>query len=189
MLASTVAGGLASIVLCPAEDVRIRLVSEPDYAEGALDALRKRVRDDGALSSFTALPAMVLKQVPYTMGKQVSFDFACEIVHTALVAIFAGETLQRLDRFTPAVAALPSAVLACVLSHPGDTVLTAYFKAGPPSGGVLGSLASLIKDGGGPHALFTGIKARLLHVIGIIWLQLIVYDKVKQLLGLPATGH
>ena len=32
-------------------------------------------------------------------------------------------------------------------------------------------------------------QARLVHVIGIIWVQLIMYDSIKQGLGLPATGH
>ena len=32
-------------------------------------------------------------------------------------------------------------------------------------------------------------QARLVHVIGIIWVQLILYDSIKQRLGLPATGH
>ena len=97
--------------------------------------------------------------------------------------------LQRVDGFTPVIAALPAAVLACVLSHPGDAVLTEFFKAGPAKGGVLGSARQLIAAGGGPSALFVGLKARLIHVIGIIWVQLVIYDKVKQALGLPATGH
>ncbi|KAJ8608677.1 hypothetical protein CTAYLR_009403 [Chrysophaeum taylorii] len=193
LLASVVAGAIASVVLCPAEDVRIRLVSEPTYASSAIDAFRKRVVDDGPLASFSALPAMISKQVPYTMGKQVSFDFMCELVHATLVALFAGKTLESLDSFTPAIAALPAAVVACVLSHPGDTVLTEFFKSGPHPNGVLGSLAALVEDTantyGAFRALFTGIKARLLHVIGIIWIQLVIYDKIKQLLGLPATGH
>ena len=42
---------------------------------------------------------------------------------------------------------------------------------------------------GGLPALFRGLRARLMHVISIIWVQLIVYDQTKQLLGLPATGH
>jgi len=28
-----------------------------------------------------------------------------------------------------------------------------------------------------------------MHVIGIIWVQLILYDTIKQALGLPSTGH
>ena len=31
-------------------------------------------------------------------------------------------------------------------------------------------------------------QARLLHVIGIIWVQLVMYDRLKVALGLPATG-
>ena len=49
-------------------------------------------------------------------------------------------------------------------------------------------MRKLVAEGGMP-ALFRGLRARLLHVISIIWVQLVVYDKVKQVLGLPATGH
>jgi len=132
---------------------------------------------------------MTAKQVPYTMGKQVSFDFFCEAVHGVFVALCSAEVLARVDGLTPVVAALPAAILACVFSHPGDTVLTQFFKEGPQPGGVAGSLRKVVRDGGGLAALFTGLKARFLHVIGIIWVQLVIYDKVKQVLGLPATGH
>lgn len=164
ILASTVAGAVASVVLCPAEDVRIRAVSGAEPR--------------GLIASFGSLPAMLSKQVPYTMGKQVSFDFLCELVHSA-IALFS----DRLDSLTPVIAALPAAVLACVLSHPGDTVLTRFFKDDADS--VLAAFTRVSQEG----RLFAGIKARLLHVIGILWIQLVVYDKVKQFLGLPATGH
>jgi len=189
ILASCVAGGVAALVLCPPEDVRIRMVSDPDYARNSVEGFKRRVAEDGPLASFAAVPAMTAKQVPYTMGKQVSFDYACELVHALLVAVCSAELLETVDGFTPVIAALPAAVLACVLSHPGDAVLTQFFKRGPQPGGVAGSVGLLIKEGGGPLALFTGLKARLLHVIGIIWVQLIIYDKVKVALGLPATGH
>ena len=192
LLASTVAGAIASVVLCPAEDVRIRLVSDPSYAPGAVAALSKIAKTEGTFSSFKSLPAMLAKQVPYTMGKQVSFDFFCELAH-GMFAVVATDALmrQRLDGFTPVVAALPSAIIACVLSHPGDAVLTEYTsksQALDMHDDVLGSLLTILGTGGF-KGLFTGIKARLLHIIGILWIQLVIYDKLKQLLGLPATGH
>ena len=185
ILASCVAGGVAALVLCPPEDVRIRMVSDPDYADNAVDGFKKRIKEDGPLASFAAAPAMTAKQVPYTMGKQVSFDYFCTIAHGFLVAVCSAEVLERVDGLTPVLAALPAAVLACVLSHPGDAVLTQFFKEGPQPGGVAGTLQKIRKEG----ALFRGLKARLLHVIGIIWVQLVIYDYVKQWLGLPATGH
>lgn len=41
---------------------------------------------------------------------------------------------------------------------------------------------------GGLANFFTGTGARIVHVGMIITSQLVVYDIVKQLLGLPATG-
>ena len=188
ILASCVAGGVAALVLCPPEDVRIRMVSDPDYASNALEGFKKRIKEDGPLASFAAAPAMTAKQVPYTMGKQVSFDYFCQMSHAFLVTVCSAEALEEVDGLTPVLAALPAAVLACILSQPGDAVLTQFFKKGPQPGGVLGTVRSITKEGGNA-ALFRGIKARLLHVIGIIWVQLVIYDYVKVSLGLPATGH
>lgn len=40
----------------------------------------------------------------------------------------------------------------------------------------------------GLAGLFTGTKARLLHVSVIVVVQLLVYDYIKQLCGIPPTG-
>jgi solute carrier family 25 phosphate transporter 3 len=249
LLASVLAGGVASVVLCPAEDVRIRLVADPTYAAGPLEALRKIAAEKGsALASFEGVPAMCAKQVPYTMGKQVSFDFCCQAVRAltltpthrrhhrvatfllwqvralVLLACRGDEARAELVDWTvPLIAALPAAVMACVLSHPGDMVLTEYYKGSgrsvwetvhdlvrarrrglapllasaqshpSPSGHRRNSHApesmSWQVREGGLAALFRGIHARLIHVISIIWVQLIIYDQTKRALGLPATGH
>ena len=47
---------------------------------------------------------------------------------------------------------------------------------------------SKINSQGGIPAFFTGTGARIVHVGLIITSQLVIYDIVKQLLGLPATG-
>ena len=163
VLASTVAGAIASVVLCPAEDVRIRLVADPQYAPSAGAALLKIIATEGPLSSFGSFPAMLSKQVPYTMGKQVSFDLCCEVVHAVFLTLFSDAVFRNVDKATPLVAALPSAVIACVLSHPGDTVLTQYTTMSKQhslrNDGVLGSFLTILANDGLP-GLFTGIKAR-----------------------------
>ena len=45
-----------------------------------------------------------------------------------------------------------------------------------------------INSSGGLSNFFTGTGARIVHVGMIITSQLVIYDIVKQLLGLPATG-
>ncbi len=191
MLAACLAGAIASLVLCPAEDVRIRLVADPSYAPSSLAALQRSARENGALSSFNGFPAMAAKQVPYTIGKQVGFDLASRLVRAASAALLASAAddapeREWIARFAPVMAALPAAVTAAVLSHPGDMVLTEYYKS---SGGasVVEALRGIVFRGGAA-GLFVGLRARLVHVVSIIWVQLVMYDKIKVFLGLPATG-
>ena len=86
LLASVVAGAVASVVLCPCEDARIRMVSEPHFATGLVDALVKLIKEDGVLATFDGLAAMLTKQVPYTMTKQVIltqtfYSTLCDFYH------------------------------------------------------------------------------------------------------------
>ena len=109
------------------------------------------------------------------MGKQVSFDFLCSLAFVCLRWLL-GERDALLTRLAPIVAALPAAVIAAVLSHPGDCLLTEYYKGHAAS--LVASLRRMVREHG-LAGLFVGLQARLLHVVGIIWVQLIMYDKLK----------
>ena len=49
-------------------------------------------------------------------------------------------------------------------------------------------IASSIYEDMGWGGLFVGLRARLIHAITIIVIQLICYDEVKALFGIPLTG-
>ena len=76
------------------------------------------------------------------------------------------------------------------MSHPGDVLLTATYKDSISSnGGSFGSTISKVYvEEGGFSAFFRGLNARLIHVGCIITFQLVLYDQIKQALGLPASG-
>ena len=161
ILASCVAGAIAAVVLCPAEEVRIRMVADPDYAPNAAAALGRISREKGPFGSLGGFPAMAAKQVPYTMGKQVSFDFLCTLAVYLLRRSGVPATLAA--RLAPMVAALPAAVLAAVLSHPGDVLLTEFYKGGSDgeqSSSLLESLRSVVRKRG-VGGLFVGLQAIL----------------------------
>jgi|UniRef100_A0A7S2UJZ9 solute carrier family 25 phosphate transporter 3 len=92
------------------------------------------------------------------------------------------------------LAAFLASIGSCITSHPGDVVLTATYQQSSSHNGNdnnndnLASVVSTIYKRGGIHAFFTGLSARFLHVGIIITSQLVLYDFIKQLLGLPATG-
>jgi len=197
LMASATAGAVASLILCPMESTRIKMVTDRSYAKKAfLPALIKLSREEGLLSTFSGIWAMLAKQVPYTFGKQVSFD-----VFAAYLYVFFHSLQERttwignvhIKWAVSVTAAFLASIVACIFSQPGDMILTETYgkESRILSTGKQRSfpqVVSKIYDEGGILNFFTGTGARIVHVGLIITSQLVIYDIVKQLLGLPATG-
>lgn len=193
LLASIVAGAVAAVLLCPMESTRIRIVTDREYADkGLLTGLPKLITEEGLMSTFSGIWAMLVKQVPYTFGKQVSFDVFAALLYAFFHAY--SDSLAWMNasitKWTVSVlAAFIASLFACIFSQPGDMILTETYRKA--EGGKQQSFSQVIDkiySSGGLANFFTGTGARIVHVGMIITSQLVVYDLVKQLLGLPATG-
>lgn len=183
VLASAFAGAVAALLLCPMESLRIKQVTDKNFAaDSILTGIPKLIKQDGFFSLFAGVLAMLAKQIPYTFGKQVSFD----ILATFFYQLF-GTFMEVVNKWLVSISAAACASLAaCFLSQPGDMILTETYKTDTPA-----PFAKVIHDiwvRGHVLEFFRGLRARFLHVGMIITSQLVVYDIVKQLLGLPATG-
>jgi solute carrier family 25 phosphate transporter 3 len=195
LLASIVAGSVAAMLLCPMESTRIKIVTDPNYAgRGLSSALPKLLKEEGLASTFAGLWAMLAKQVPYTFGKQVSFDVFAALMYAAFSAMqenmaFLSDSVVKWG--VSVFAAMAASLIACLLSQPGDMILTETYKPSSSVKQQQRSFTQIIADihgTGGVGNFFTGTSARIVHVGLIITSQLVIYDLVKQLLGLPATG-
>ena len=211
LLASIMAGAVASLVLVPMESTRIRMVTDASFEGiGLLRGLGKLVDEAGLVQTLTVgLGAMLAKQVPYTFGKQVSFDVVAKFLYGILnnpsqSTANLAETISK--SFSPefikwtvsVLSAMIASVMACLMSQPGDVILTETYKGGEGDATKKRGLAEVSStifarnsNDGVALALtgfFTGLQARFVHVGMIITSQLVIYDLVKQLLGLPATG-
>lgn len=186
ILSSIVAGAVASVILCPLESTRIRIVTDPSYARtGLLVALPRLIREEGLISTFSGVWAMLAKQVPYTMAKQVSFDILAQKFYAAIANV--GAKAEDFKWIVSVDAAVFASIIACVLSQPGDVILTETYKR-KSTKNLFMTVDDIYKNQGGITGFFTGTSARILHVGLIITSQLVIYDVIKQLLGLPATG-
>ncbi|KAL3791403.1 hypothetical protein ACHAW5_005777 [Stephanodiscus triporus] len=292
LIASIMAGAVASLVLVPMESTRIRMVTDPDFADvGLLEGLGRLVEEAGIARTLTVgMGAMLAKQVrlpryqyvfslssspfsrrrrisllslsssssssklllglffpvfvvetppasrqlqltrrpniPYTFGKQVSFDVVAKFLYrklnvptSALSSLTKGMRPEYVKWVVSVLAAMVASVMACLLSQPGDVILTETYDGAGGHGAGGGSHAAVKKQqtvrggkrvakskglrevsstiysrhGGegvvhGVSGFFTGLQARFVHVGLIITSQLVIYDIVKQLLGLPASG-
>ena len=127
---------------------------------------------------------MLAKQVPYTMAKQVSFDMFAKYFYKLAEKVNFNH--QHLKLGISIAAAFPASVLCCLSSQPGDVLLTAN-SHDKDKKGFLSTISHIYQKDGIP-GFFLGLRARLIHVALIITFQLVIYDLVKQGLGLAATG-
>jgi len=174
------------------------------------------------------------KQVPYTLGKQVSFDVFAGMLYAFFNTVQESMTLAegQIKWAVSILAAFLASLVACIFSQPGDMILTETYrpkkvdKLNPTTKvrsfvdtvrkvlteGGMENVENLFKGtgsqivdsptkdrsfvdivralyaAGGVSNFFTGTGARIVHVGLIITSQLVIYDQVKQILGLPATG-
>ena len=75
MAAAVLAGAVASIVLCPMESMRIKMVTDESYRGlNFFNGMPKLMKEEGFFSTFSGIWAMFSKQVPYTMVSLLSSD-------------------------------------------------------------------------------------------------------------------
>ena len=81
VLAGALATALACLGVCPAETIRIRMVSQPDvYDKGLLAATSDIVATDGLWSLWDGLPPVLVRQILFGAMKFFVFDVANQIL-------------------------------------------------------------------------------------------------------------
>ena len=182
-----VAGTAASLMLSPMEALRIRMVSDSEYSgKSSIDAMSLMVRREGVSSITKGMPAMLLKQVPYTITKNCSFDMFTMSAYRILREM--GYTLTANVKIgVPLLSAAAAAVLSCISSHPGDMLLSLVNAHEGPKR-TRDFAKEILQGEDGARGFLVGIKPRFLHVLLIVTTQLMIYDFAKRLVGIAATG-
>ncbi|KAG7361363.1 mitochondrial carrier protein [Nitzschia inconspicua] len=187
VLSGVVSGVAASMVLCPMEALRIRLVAEPAFASGGwIQGGYKILQKEGVYGFSKGFAPMILKQVPYTVTKNVSFDVITKLLYSSLRK--AEVTVSGTIMFAvPLLSAGIASVLSSISSQPGDMVLS-LVNAHEGNLKTKDVWRSIMQGDRGFRGFFIGGKTRLLHVGVIVTIQLLIYDYVKRLCGIAATG-
>ncbi|KAF4221986.1 hypothetical protein CNMCM5878_007538 [Aspergillus fumigatiaffinis] len=170
----------ASIALCPLEATRIRLVSQPGFANGLIGGFGKIFKNEGIGAFYRGFGPILLKQVPYTVTKFVVYEKVAE-------AVFARLDKSKLSNSAQTGVNLGSGLIAgfaaAIISQPADTMLSKINKTkGLPGES---TVSRLIKIAGelGLRGSFTGLPTRLFMIGGLTAGQFAIYGDIKKALG------
>jgi len=177
-----VAAGLGAAVgcffICPFEAVRIRTVAQPDFADSIVGVLDRMVKEEGTFSLFSAVPAFLLKEVPFACAKFAVFDYSTAQLYAMFPA--AREDI-KLSLLISLVGGSFGGIVAALVSNPADATIS-QMKKGKSKIGPIDAAKELLEDGG-VRALFKGLALRSWFYPILVSLQFLVYDSVRFALG------
>jgi len=174
---------IADLFLCPLEAVRIRSVSDSSFPKGLLPGMSKMLSSDGVLGFYAGLGPILFKQIPYTMAKFAVQGKAAEAMYSSM-----GKQPSQLSQSSNVAVSLGSGVIAgvvaAVVSHPADTLLSKINKAGAGgSGSTASRLINIAKEMGFVKLCLTGLGARCVMIGTLTAGQFGIFDSVMAAVG------
>ncbi|KZM20384.1 mitochondrial phosphate carrier protein [Ascochyta rabiei] len=174
---------IADIALCPLEATRIRLVSDPKFANGLIGGFSKILSTEGVGAFYSGFGPILFKQIPYTCAKFVVFEKVNEAIYTFVDKTKTSDGMQTVYNLA---SGLIAGFAAAIISQPADTMLSKINKTkGEPGEGTTSRLIKIAKELG-LRGSYSGIGARLFMVGTLTAGQFAIYGDIKKVLG--ATG-
>ncbi|CAH6723345.1 mitochondrial phosphate carrier protein [[Candida] jaroonii] len=181
---SALAEFFADIALCPLEATRIRLVSQPTFANGLVGGFSRIFKEEGVGSFYNGFTPILFKQIPYNIAKFLVFERAAEAIYGSM-ATPKSELSSGAKTGVDLGAGIIAGCTAAFVSQPADTLLSKVNKTKKaPGQSTLGLLAQLAGQLG-IKGSFAGLPTRLIMVGTLTSLQFTIYGQIKTALNCP----
>merc|ERR1719198_2396887 len=182
LAASAIAEFIADIFLCPYEACRIRLVSQPDYADSLMGVAKRMSSELGFVGAFySGFVPILFKQVPYTMAKFAVQGKAQDVMYGAL----GGTPKSESGKIGVSLASgVVAGVVAAIISHPADTLLSKMNKGGAGgTGGMFSRMGNIVAETGLLTLCTQGLGARCIMIGTLTAGQFGIFDIVMNAVG------
>jgi len=174
---------IADVFLCPLEAVRIRQVSDPEFADSLASGFVKMFKTEGVGGFYSGFLPILAKQIPYTCAKFLVQGTAADAIYTSI-----GKSPSEVDGSTALGISLTSGIIAgvasAIISHPADTLLSKVNKAGAGGDGpLMQRLSNIAKEVGFFKLCTVGLAPRCVMIGTLTAGQFGIYDTVMGALG------
>jgi len=174
---------IADLFLCPLEAVRIRSVSDSTFPKGLGAGMSRMLATDGPLGFYAGLGPILFKQIPYTMAKFAVQGKTAEMIYGSMRT-----TPDQQSKGTNISISLASGVVAgvvaAIVSHPADTLLSRINKKGAGgSGSTTSRLLAIAREMGFVKLCLTGLGPRCVMIGTLTAGQFGIFDTVMGMVG------
>ncbi|XP_072027635.1 solute carrier family 25 member 3-like [Amphiura filiformis] len=178
LAASASAEFFADIALAPMEACKVRIQTQPGWANTLREGFPKLKAQEGLRGFYKGLPPLWLRQIPYTMMKFACFERTVEALYKYVVPKPRADCSKSEQLVVTFVAGYIAGVFCAIVSHPADTVVS---KLNQDSGSTPVEAARKL----GMAGLWKGLFPRIIMIGTLTALQWFIYDSVKVYFKLP----
>ncbi|TKS91156.1 Phosphate carrier protein, mitochondrial [Collichthys lucidus] len=178
LAASASAEFFADIALAPMEAVKVRIQTQPGYANTLRECVPKMYGEEGIWAFYKGVVPLWMRQIPYTMMKFACFERTVEMLYKYVVPKPRSECSKGEQLVVTFVAGYIAGVFCAIVSHPADSVVSVLNKE-------KGSTAVQVLKRLGPKGVWKGLVARIIMIGTLTALQWFIYDSVKVYFRLP----
>jgi len=178
LAASASAEFFADIALCPMEAVKVRIQTQPGFANTLREGFPKFLAEEGWGGFYKGIVPLWGRQIPYTMMKFACFERTVEAIYKHVVPKPRADCSKSEQLVVTFVAGYIAGVFCAIVSHPADTIVS---KLNQDKTASIGSVVNELGFAG----LWKGLGPRIVMIGTLTALQWFIYDSVKVYFKLP----
>uniref|UniRef100_A0AAY5KL58 Solute carrier family 25 member 3 n=1 Tax=Esox lucius TaxID=8010 RepID=A0AAY5KL58_ESOLU len=178
LAASASAEFFADIALAPMEACKVRIQTQPGYANNLRQCAPKMYAEEGVWAFYKGVVPLWMRQIPYTMMKFACFERTVELLYKHVVPKPRADCTKSEQLVVTFTAGYIAGVFCAIVSHPADSVVSVLNKES-------GSTATQVLKKLGPRGVWKGLVARIIMIGTLTALQWFIYDSVKVYFRLP----
>ena len=173
---------IADIALCPWEAVKVRVQTQPGFAQGLFDGMPKFIQQEGVGGLFKGLTPLWGRQIPYTMMKFACFEKTVQALYSHVIPKPKSECSKTEQLGVSFLAGYIAGVFCAIVSHPADNLVSKLNSSNTAT------VSSVVEEMGMWNLFTRGLTLRIIMIGTLTGLQWGIYDAYKVSVGLPTTG-
>ncbi|XP_074275565.1 mitochondrial phosphate carrier protein 1, mitochondrial-like [Silene latifolia] len=172
----------ADVALCPFESIKVRVQTQTNFARGLADGFPKVYRTEGFSGFYKGLFPLWCRNLPYSMVMFTTFEYSADLIYRNIIQR-EKENCTRLQQLgVTCLAGYSAGAVGTVISNPADVIVSSLYNKKADS--VIQAVKKI-----GVLKLFTrSLPVRIAVVGPVVTIQWFLYDTIKLLSGLPASG-
>ncbi|XP_011040813.1 PREDICTED: mitochondrial phosphate carrier protein 1, mitochondrial isoform X2 [Populus euphratica] len=177
-LSSASAQVFADVALCPFEAVKVRVQTQPTFANGLADGFPKLYKAEGLTGFYRGLVPLWGRNLPFSMVMFTTFEQSVDLIYRNIIQRRKEDCSRSQQLGVTCLAGYVAGAVGTVISNPADNVVTSLYNKKAEN------VLQAVKNIGLANLFTRSLPIRIAIVGPVVTLQWFFYDTIKVSSGL-----